>query len=480
MAYPDLQAFIRRLKEDGDLVEIHDEVDPDLEVAAITDRVVKKKGPALLFTRVRGASMPLAINLFGTDRRMCRALETDSFDALAADIDAYLEPEIPEGIVGKIQALPRIGRLTALKTKTVRKASCQEIVETAAPSLEGIPIIKCWPGDGGRYITFPIVVTRHPTLGTRNLGLYRLQVFDDRTLGMHWQRHKGAAEHYRAAEALGRRLEVAICIGPDPSVIYAASAPLPPEIDELMMAGFIRKESVEVVKGATVDLEIPASSQIVLEGYCEPGERRMEGPFGDHTGYYSLPEPYPVFHLTAVTRRRDPVYHTIIVGPPPQEDGPMGTATVRLFMPMIRKVIPEVVDMNLPVEGIFHNLVIVSIRKRYPGHARKVAHALWGLGQIMFSKVIVVVDEDCNVHDPAEVAWRVGTHFDPKRDAWIVEGPVDVLDFAVSTPAYGGKMGIDATRKTKEEGFPGEWPEVLKHPDEVTERVAGILSKLGL
>jgi len=480
MPYRDLQAFLDRLRRERELKEIADEVSPDLEVAAVADRVIKRKGPALLFTNVRGASMPLAINLFGTEKRMCLALETGSIDGLASEIASYLEPEIPEGIMGKFQALPRLARLTALKAKTISKPACQEIVETKNPSLAGIPIIKCWPGDGGPYITFPIVITKHPTLGTRNLGLYRLQQFDDRTLGMHWQRHKGAAEHYRVAESLGKRLEVAICLGPDPSIIYAASAPLPPEIDELMLAGFVRKESVEVAKGVTVDLEVPASSQIVLEGYCEPGERRIEGPFGDHTGYYSLPDPYPVFHLTAVTRRRDPIYHTIIVGPPPQEDGPIGTATVRLFLPMIRKVLPEIVDMNLPVEGIFHNLVLVSIRKRYPGHARKVAHALWGLGQMMFTKVIVIVDEDCDVQNPGEVAWRVGTHVDPKRDTWIVEGPMDVLDFAVSTPAFGGKMGIDATRKTKEEGFPGEWPGILKHPDEVLRRAEAICAKAGV
>jgi 4-hydroxy-3-polyprenylbenzoate decarboxylase len=480
MAYKDLQEYIEKLRSDGELKEIRDEVSADLEIAAITDHVIKKGGPALLFTSVRGATMPLAINLFGTVKRTCLALETPSLDTLASEIASYLEPEIPEGIVGKIQALPRLARLGALRTKSVGRAPCQAIVETKNPTVAGIPILKCWPGDGGPYITFPIVVTRHPELGSRNLGLYRLQVFDEKTLGMHWQRHKGAAENYRAAEAAGKRLEVAICLGPDPSVIYAAGAPLPPEVDELMLAGFIRRESAEVVKAVSVDLEIPASSQIVLEGYCEPGERRMEGPFGDHTGYYSLPEPYPVFHLTAVTRRRDPIYHTIIVGPPPQEDGPLGTATVRLFLPMIRKVLPEVVDMNLPVEGIFHNLVIVSIRKRYPGHARKVAHALFGLGQMMFSKFIVVVDDDCNVQDPGEVVWRVGTHVDPVRDTWTIEGPMDVLDFAVSTPAFGGKMGIDATRKTKEEGFPGEWPGILKHPDEIRRRAAALCAKLGL
>lgn len=480
MAYPDLNAFIDRLRTEGELVEISEEVDPDLEVAAVADRVVKRSGPALLFTNVRGASMPLAINLFGTHRRMCLSLEVDSIDDLAADIDAYLEPQLPEGLLGKIQALPKLTRLGALKTRLVRKAPCQEVVEKDDPTLAGIPAIKCWPGDGGRYITYPIVVTKHPEAGTRNLGLYRLQIHDERTLGMHWQRHKGAAEHFRVAEALGRRLEVAVCLGPEPATIYAAGAPLPPEIDELMLAGFIRKESVEVVRAATVDLEVPASSQIVLEGYCEPGERRTEGPFGDHTGFYSLADEYPVFHLTAVTRRKDPLYHTIIVGPPPQEDGPIGTATVRLFLPMIKKVLPEVVDMNLPVEGIFHNLVIVSIRKRYPGQARKVAHALWGLGQMMFTKCIVVVDDDCDVQNPREVTWRVGTHVDPKRDVWTVEGPMDVLEFAVSQPAFGGKMGIDATRKTREEGFTGEWPQILRHPDEVLRRAADICKRNGL
>jgi 4-hydroxy-3-polyprenylbenzoate decarboxylase len=480
MPFKDLQAFLERLRAEGELKEIADEVSPDLEVAAITDRVVKKGGPALLFTNVRGSSMPLVINLFGSEKRMCLALETASFDTLAAEIGSYLEPEIPEGMLGKIQALPRLARLAALKAKIVTKAPCQEIVETDNPTLEGIPIIKCWPGDAGPYITFPIVITMHPELGKRNLGLYRVQKFDDKTLGMHWQLHKGAAEHYRAAEAAGKRLEVALCLGPEPSVIYGASAPLPPEIDELMLSGFIRKKSVEVTQCKTVDLEVPASSQIVLEGYCDPGERREEGPFGDHTGYYSLADQYPVFHLTAVTRRKDPIYHTIIVGPPPQEDGPMGRATVRLFLPMIRKVLPEVVDMNLPVEGIFHNLVLVSIKKRYPGHARKVAHALWGMGQMMFSKVIVIVDDDCDVQKPGEVVWRVGTHFDPRRDSWIVDGPMDVLEFATAEPAYGGKMGIDATRKTKEEGFPNEWPGILKHPEDVTRKAEEICAKLGI
>ncbi|MGH2652181.1 MAG: UbiD family decarboxylase, partial [Actinomycetota bacterium] len=298
--------------------------------------------------------------------------------------------------------------------------------------------------------------------------------------GMHWQLHKGAAHHFREAEGAGRRLEVAIALGADPVVTYAASAPLPDEVDELMLAGFLRRKQVPLVKCRTIDLEVPASAQIVLEGYCDPRERRLEGPFGDHTGYYSLPEEYPVFHLTAVTRRREPIYSTIIVGPPPMEDGWLGKATERIFLPVIRKVVPEVVDLNLPVEGIFHNLAIVSIEKRYPGHAKKVMHALWGLGQLMFTKVIVVVDRDCNVQKPGEVVWRTGTHFDPSRDVVLSEGPMDVLDFAAYRPAYGGKLGIDATKKWPGEGFDRPWPDVLAMSPEVKRRVDAIWDRLGL
>ncbi len=480
MPYADLNAFVERLRSLGELRDVDEEVDPVLEISEIADRVVKRGGPALLFRRPKGSRIPVLINAFGTEKRMCMALETDSLDQVAARINELLTPEIPEGMLGKLKALPKLAALSALQPNRVKSAPCQELVETARPSLAELPILKCWPMDAGRYITLPLVITRDPESGTRNVGMYRLQVFDERTLGLHWQMHKGSAEHYRKAEAMGKRLEVAVVLGPDPALIYAASAPLPDDIDELMLAGFLRRAAVDVVPCKTVDLEVPANAQIVLEGYAEPQERRIEGPFGDHTGFYSLAEPFPVFHLTAVTMRREPIYPTIIVGRPPMEDGPMGTATVRVFLPAVRKVVPEIVDMHLPVEGIFHNLVIVSIRKRYPGHARKVMHALWGLGQLMFSKIVVVVDEDCNVHDPHEVVWRVGTAIDPKRDVLISEGPADHLDFAVGLLAYGGKMGIDATRKGPGEGFTREWPPEIRMTPEVKSRVDRLWPKLGL
>ena len=480
MAYRDLKDFVDVLRQRGELKEISVEVDPVLEISEIADRMVKAGGPALLFTNVKGHRIPVLINAFGTLERMALALGAESLDAIAEDIAELLEPQMPVSLIGKLQALPKLKRFLSLPPKTVRSGACQEVVETDSPSLAEIPIIQCWPQDGGKYITLPLVFTKHPELGTRNVGMYRLQKFDDRTLGMHWQRHKGGAAHYRVAERLGKRLDVAVALGPDPAVTYAATAPLPDEVDELMLAGFLRDAPVELVQCRTVDLEVPANAQIVLEGYVEPGERRLEGPFGDHTGFYSLDEEYPVFHLTAVTHCRDPIYPTIIVGRPPMEDGPLGKATERLFLPLIKKSVPEIVDMNLPVEGIFHNFAIVSLDKRYPGHARKVMHAIWGLGQLMFTKVVIVVDKQCNVHDLGEVMWRVGTAIDPKRDVVFAEGPCDVLDFAAQVPDYGTKMGIDATRKWPDEGFTGRWPDEIEMLPEVKKRVAGIWSELGL
>ena len=481
MAYKDLNEFVEILRNEGLLKEIDIEVDPELEISAITDRVVKQGGPALLFTNVKGhPGVPVLINTFGSERRMELALQAESMEAIAGDIAELIQPQIPSSLTGKIQMLSKLTRLKDLGPKTVKSGSCQDVVETENPSLSEIPIIKCWPGDGGKYITFPQVITKHPTLGTRNVGMYRLQVFDDQTLGLHWQRHKGGAHHYRLAEEMGKRLEVAICLGPDPETMYAGTAPLPDELDEFMLAGFLRHKPVELVKCKTVDIEVPANAQFILEGYAEPGERRIEGPFGDHQGYYSQADEYPVFHLTAVTRRKDPIYPTIIVGRPPQEDGPLGKATERIFLPLIRTQLPEIVDMNLPVEGIFHNLAIVSIDKRYPGHAQKVMHALWGFGQLMFTKVVVIVDKDVNVQNLKEVAWRVGVSIDPKRDVIISEGPTDVLDFSSEIADYGGKLGIDATTKWPDEGFTREWPEILKMPDHVNDRIDDLWPQLGL
>ncbi len=480
MAYRDLKQFVEVLRQQGELKEIDVEVDPHLEVAEITDRVVKRGGPALLFRRVKGHRWPILINAFGTMNRMALALETDSIDTLAAEVAELLTPRIPASFLGKLQMLPKLKLFADLGTRTVTNAPCQEVVVTDNPSLDLLPIIQCWPLDGGPYITLPLVITKHPERGTRNLGMYRLQKFDSRTLGMHWQRHKGGAQHYRVAETLGQRLEVAIALGPDPAVTYAATAPLPDEVDELMLAGYLRRKPVELVKCRTVDLEVPANAQIILEGYVEPGERRREGPFGDHTGFYSLADDYPVFHLTAITHQRDPIYPTLIVGVPPMEDGPLGKVTERLFLPFIKQSVPEIVDLNLPVEGVFHNLAIVSIEKRYPGHARKVMHALWGLGQLMFTKIVVVVDQECNVHDLGEVLWRVGAAIDPKRDVVLSEGPTDVLDHAAQMPDWSGKLGLDATRKWPEEGYSREWPPVVAMSPEVKARVDALWERLGL
>jgi len=359
----------------------------------------------------------------------------------------------------------------------VETAPCQEIVETAAPSLAGLPILQCWPGDGGRYITLPAVFTRDPVTGARNVGMYRLQVFDDRTLGMHWQTHKGGAEHQHRATT---RMPVAIALGGDPALIYAASAPLPPGIDEVVFAGWLRGHGVEMVRCRTNDLEVPAQAEIVLEGWVDPREQRLEGPFGDHTGYYSLARDYPVFHLTAVTRRGRPIYPTTIVGRPPQEDYWLGKATERIFLPIMRLMLPEIVDVNMPAEGVFHNLVIVSIRKRYPGQARKVMQALWGMGLMMLAKTIVVVSEHVNVHDLSEVAWRATGNIDPRRDLVILEGPMDDLDHAALRHRFGGKLGVDATEKGPLDDVTQAWPDEIRMSEDVRERVTRRWKDYGL
>ena len=368
-----------------------------------------------------------------------------------------------------LKLMPLVNRLTDLMPKTVKDAPCQEIVKMDG-GLDELPVLTTWPEDGGPFITLPLVITRDPETGMRNIGTYRMQVYDRRTTGMHWQRHKGGAQHHRVAERLGKRLEVAVALGADPVLQYAATAPMPEGLDELMLAGVLGKRRVEMVKCRTVDLEVPAHAQIILEGYVEPGERRREGPFGDHTGLYSLADDFPVFHLTCITMRRNPVYVTTVVGIPPMEDYYLGKASERIFLPLIRKTLPEIVDMHFPAAGIFHNIVIVSIDKRYPGHARKIMSAFWGLGQLMFSKCIIVVDKDVNVQDEAEVAWIAGTHVDPARDIEITKGPVDDLDDAALLPAYGGKMGIDATRKWPQEGVDARVPEAAATTDAARRR----------
>jgi 4-hydroxy-3-polyprenylbenzoate decarboxylase len=477
--YEDLNAFLADLDRRKLLARVDEAVSPDLEIAAVTDRACKSDGggPALLFERPAGFDMPVVTNLYGSMERMCLALGVPKLDDLAAEIDQLMTPQMPAGVMDALKMLPMVGRLRDLMPKTVRDAACQEIVRRDA-TLDELPILKCWPEDGGRYITFPLVFTRHPETGERNIGTYRMQVYDGRSTGMHWQRHKGGAQHYRVAERLGKRLEVAVALGPEPVLPYCATAPMPEGLDELLLAGFLARRRIELVKCVTVDLEVPASSQIVLEGYVEPGERRREGPFGDHTGLYSQPDDFPVFHLTCVTQRKKPTYLTTIVGIPPMEDYYLGLASERIFLPMIRKTLPEIVDMHFPAEGIFHNLVLVSIDKRYPGHARKIMNAFWGLGQLMFSKTIVVVDKDVDVQNLSEVAWIVGTHMDPLRDIQMTKGPVDDLDDAADLPAYGGKMGIDATKKWASEGYSRTWPTRVATTEAAGRRAADIWSRI--
>jgi 4-hydroxy-3-polyprenylbenzoate decarboxylase len=480
MGYRHLQEFIRRLEQAGELQRIKEPVSPYLEITEITDRVCKAGGPALLFEHLPGYNLPVLMNAFGSLKRICLALEVDSLDDIAAEILSFLEAEA-NTLMKKLQLLPKLARLSRMFPKTVSKAPCQEMVFTGEEvDLRSLPVLHCWPQDGGPFITLPAVISHHPETGKRNVGMYRLQVYDSCTTGMHWHRHKGGAQHYRVAEAKEERLPVAVAIGPDPAVIYAATAPLPEDLDEIVFAGFLRGEPVEMVNCLTQPVMVPAESQIVLEGYVAPGERRREGPFGDHTGYYSLADDYPVLHVTALTRRREAVYPATIVGRPPMEDCFLAKATERIFIPLMKKTLPEIVDLNLPVEGVFHNLAFVSIDKRYPGQARKVMHALWGLGQMMFTKIIIVFDREVDVQDLSQVLWRLGNNVDPRRDVVFVDGPVDALDHASPLPHYGSKMGIDATRKGPEEGFTREWPPVIEMDPEVKRKVDELWPRLGL
>jgi len=477
--YSDLNDFVADLDKRRLLARVAEPVSPDLEIAALTDRACKSPGggPALLFEKPAGYDIPVVTNLYGSIDRMCLALGVKTLDDLATEIDELMTPQMPGGIMDALKMLPIVGRLRDLMPRTVKDAPCHEVVERDG-TLDSLPILKCWPGDGGKYITFPLVFTKDPDSGTRNIGTYRMQVYDERSTGMHWQRHKGGAQHYRVAERLGRRLDVAVALGPEPVLPYCATAPMPEGLDELLLGGFLARRRIDLVKCISIDLEVPASSHIVLEGYVEPGERRREGPFGDHTGLYSQPDDFPIFHLTCITRRRKPTYLTTIVGVPPMEDYYLGLASERIFLPMIRKTLPEIHDMHFPAEGIFHNLVIVSIDKRYPGHARKIMNAFWGLGQLMFSKTIVVVDKDVDVQNLSQVAWIVGTHMDPLRDIQMTKGPVDDLDDAADLPAFGGKMGIDATRKWASEGYTRNWPGRVSTTEAAGRKAAEIWSRL--
>jgi 4-hydroxy-3-polyprenylbenzoate decarboxylase len=482
MAYRDLREFIAALERAGELKRIPFEIDPKLEITDFADRAVKKGSPALLFEKPRGYSMPVLINAFASDRRMQIALEVDNVDQLAARITEFLEMKMPTGIMDKLKMLPKLAEVGSFFPKVVSDGPCKEVVKKDNFSLHELPVLTCWPDDGGPFITLPMVFSKNPLNGKRNCGMYRMQVYDERTTGMHWQTHKQGAEHYRRLQREGKqtRMEVAVSIGADPAALYSSILPMPPDIDEMMIAGFMRNKPVELVKCETVDLEVPAHSEIVLEGYVNLGELRREGPFGDHTGFYSLADDYPVFHVTCVTHRKNPIYATTIVGPPPMEDFWMGKAIERIFLPLMRMTLPEVREISMPAEGVFHNLLLVSIKKSYPMQARKVMHAIWGLGQAMFSKCIVVVDDDVDVSNHAEVAWKALNNIDPQRDIEFVTGPVDSLDHASRMPNWGSKMGVDATRKWPEEGFTRPWPDVIKMSDSVKARVDQMWKLAGL
>jgi 4-hydroxy-3-polyprenylbenzoate decarboxylase len=482
VAYRDLREFLARLEREGELKRISVEVDPVLEIAAITDRVTKAGGPALLFERPKGSQVPLVINLLGSHRRMNLALEVSDIEEVAGRIRALFALEPPEGLLDKMKMLPWLAELGSFFPKKVKSGPCQEVVRQDNFSLGEFPILQCWPKDGGRFITWPLVITKNPETGRRNVGVYRMQVYDERTTAMHWQTQKHGAEHFRRARALlgHGRLEVVCAIGGDPATCLSGVLPLPPDLDELMFAGFLRRAPVEMVRCVTVDLEVPAQAEIVLEGYVDLNDLRTEGPFGDHTGFYSLEGEYPAFHVTCVTHRREPYYLTTIVGPPPEEDFFMGHAIERIFLPLMQLQHPEIVDIAMPAEGIFHNLMIVSIRKSYPGQARKVMNAIWSLGQAMFTKVLVIVDDDVNVQDFREVAWKALCAIDPERDVQFVLGPADTLDHAARLEDFGSKMGIDATRKWPSEGFHRPWPDEIRMDEATRARVDALWGQLSL
>jgi 4-hydroxy-3-polyprenylbenzoate decarboxylase len=480
MAYNSLADFVQVLAQQGELKRITYPVKAELEIAEIADRVMKNNGPALLFENVIDKKIPLLINAFGSMKRMALALGVNNVEEIAREIEKIIRTKPPKSFKDKLSLLGQLIRLAGIPPKIVKDAACQETI-LHEPDLGILPVLTSWPEDAGPFITLPMVFTKDPGTGTRNVGLYRMQVFDRRTTGMHWHLHKVGARHFLHQKERAGKLELAVCLGGDPAMIYAATAPLPDQIDEILFTGFLRKKGVELVKSVTVDVEVPANSDIVIEGYVDPAEPlRREGPFGDHTGFYSLADDYPVFHVTCITHRKNPVYPTTIVGRPPMEDAYLGKTTERLFLPLVRVTLPEIVDMHLPVHGVFHNLAIISIKKEYPGHARKVMHALWGLGQMMFTKILVIVDHDINVQDLSEVTWVVGNHIDPKRDAIFVEGPVDVLDHAAPVMGFGSKMGIDATRKWRSEGFEREWPGAIVMDENTKKYIDSIWEKLGI
>ncbi len=470
MAYKDLQDFMKLLEKKGQLHRVTTEVNPNLEITEITDRVCKSYGPAILFEKVKGSPYPVLINAMGTFERMSLSLETENIDRIAEDIEEFMNLSRYKTLTGKLKSLPKLAPLAFIFPQKVKNAECQQVIEGA--DLDTLPILNCWPLDGGPFITLPLVITKDPETEQQNMGMYRLQKYDAKTTGMHWHLHKDGKEIYEKYKKAGiDRMPVSVAIGCDPATIFAATAPLPKMIDEMIFSGFLRKKALPIVKCITNDLYVPANAEFVLEGYVQLDELREEGPFGDHTGYYSLKDLYPVFHIEKMTRKKNPIYSTTVVGKPPMEDCYMGKATERIFMPLIKTQIPEIVDMNFPLEGVFHNCVIVSIKKSYPKHGFKVMNAIWGLGQMMYTKMIIVVDENINPHNMSTVMWKVFNNIDAKRDLLISEGPLDALDHASNMPYFGHRLGIDATKKWKSEGYQREWPEDIEMKEDVIELV---------
>jgi 4-hydroxy-3-polyprenylbenzoate decarboxylase len=515
MAYPNFQDFLHRLEAAGELKRISHPFSPYLEITEVADRVMKSGGPALLFENVVGPpmrlgtpnpdsavmnhpsidpqarpegemrySMPVAINTMGSRKRMSMALSCDDFEEHACRIRELLKPELPQGPIAALKKLPGlISELKGVPPKTVSQGECQDVVMQGEDvDLTKLPVLTCWPEDGGPFVTLPLVFSHDPETGKRNVGMYRVQVHDKNTCGMHWQMHKVGADHMRSAAAAGRKkIEVAVVLGGDPAVTFSAIAPLPPNIDEMLFAGFLRRKGVPLVQAKTVDLKVPADAEVVIEGYIDPSERRLEGPFGDHTGYYSLASDFPVLHVTCVTQRRQAVYPATIVGQPPMEDGWMGKAVERIFLPLVQLTVPEIVDMNLPVEACFHNVCFVSIRKKFPGHAYKVMNAIWGLGQLMFTKFVFVFDADTNVQDVGEVLFRLGANCDPGRDTLVTKGPVDQLDHAAVAEGFGGKIGFDCTHKWRgENGFSRPYPKLIEMAPDVRAKIDTLWPQLGL
>jgi 4-hydroxy-3-polyprenylbenzoate decarboxylase len=490
MALDSLGEFIAAIERSGELVRVREPVATRLEIAEVADRCMKSTagGPALLFEKPvmedgSVSEIPVAINLFGSLRRICLALGVERLDEIAGRIAELLELKVPEGLLGKLAMLPKLAELAKFPPRTRSgRPACQDIVyQGDEVDLGRIPFLVTWPEDGGRYLTLPLVITEDPVRGIRNVGMYRVQVLGRAELAMHWQRHKVGAAHWREMAERNEVMPVVIALGGDPASIYSGSAPLPPTIDEFLFAGFLRNSPVELAKAVSCDLLVPAEAEIVLEGYIDPSEPLvLEGPFGDHTGFYSLADHYPKVHVTTLTMRKQPVYPATLVGRPPMEDYYLGHATERIFLPLLKLTVPEIVDYHMPAPGIFHNLVFVSIDKQYPGQAYKVMNALWGQGLMSLAKVIVVLDKEVNVQDPDEAWWVALNHIDPERDVRFSMGPIDVLDHASRGFTYGSKMGIDATRKWPEEGFTREWPRRIIMDPATKQRIDELWPRLGI